>query len=241
MKLLWLGLGATRKRVAPFCSPFRILVLIIIIVIFLLILLGSRLTFLPRRLAAPKLPSEGGSQTKAGHVSRNTEHEIRPPPLRPTRKDKAFPHKITWIRLTPLGTSVKVSQHDFVLFARRLCHICNVRLPERIMHSNPTSVRPKSPCRTAWAIFWTGIGLIPLAFAIWIGMTGVSPWFSPRQEQGHAIVRVLVRSAYVVCMVAPFFARTSFLRKLGYSVLAGFGVVVTYYTCALLNLLLIGV
>jgi hypothetical protein len=109
------------------------------------------------------------------------------------------------------------------------------------MQSNTPLETSKKTCRAAWVVFWTGISLMPLGLAIWIGMTGVSPWLSPRQGEAHAILRVLTPGSFVICMVAPLFARVSFFRRLGFSVLAGLAGVADYYICGFLNLLLIGV
>jgi hypothetical protein len=99
----------------------------------------------------------------------------------------------------------------------------------------------KEPSRHSWLIFAVGIGLVPVGGIIWTAMTGVSPWLSPRRHEADRIMWVFLISAYALCVVAPLFARTSLLRRLGYCVLAAAAVFAVQLVCAVIHLLLIGV
>jgi hypothetical protein len=109
------------------------------------------------------------------------------------------------------------------------------------MNSIEPSDTLKKPSRRSWFIFALGISLVPVGGIIWTAMTGVSPWLSPRRHEADRIMWVFLISAYALCIVAPLFARTSLLRRLGYCALAAAAVFAVQFVCAVIHLLLIGV
>jgi hypothetical protein len=95
--------------------------------------------------------------------------------------------------------------------------------------------------RTAWVIFGVSLAIVFAGFVVWTSLTGVSWWMSPNKALADRVLWRFVAVALFFSIIAPFFSAAPLLRRLFFSLLAALAVVVAYYICGFIHLLLYGV